>query len=108
MEAIGRLAGSVAHDFNNLLTAITGYSSLLIESLGAEHPLRADVDEIVRAADQAASFTKQLLAFSRRQVLQPRVIDLNALVTNVDRLLRRLIGEDIEFVTSLDSETSGP
>ncbi|MBW1688001.1 MAG: PAS domain S-box protein [Deltaproteobacteria bacterium] len=104
MEAIGRLAGGVAHDFNNLLTAITGYSSLLIESLGADNPLRADVDEIVRAADQAASFTKQLLAFSRRQVLQPRVIDVNELVSNVDRLLRRVIGEDIDFVTSLDSE----
>ena len=78
MEAIGRLAGGVAHDFNNLLTAITGYSALLIESLGADNPLRADVEEIVHAADQAASFTKQLLAFSRRQVLQPRVIDLNA------------------------------
>jgi PAS domain S-box-containing protein len=104
METIGRLAGGVAHEFNNLLTAITGYAALLIESLGAKHPLRADVDEIVHAADQAARFTKQLLAFSHRQVLQPRVIDLNALVANVDRLLRRLIGEDIEFVTSLDSE----
>jgi PAS domain S-box-containing protein len=104
MEAVGRLAGGVAHDFNNLLTAITGYGSLLIDGLGADHPLRGEVREIVHAAEQAGSLTKQLLAFTRRQILQPRVIDLNALVANVERLLRRVMGEDIEFVTSLDRE----
>jgi signal transduction histidine kinase len=104
MEALWRLAGGLVHDFNNLLTAITGYGSLLIERFGAEHPLRADVDEIVHAAEQAGRLAKQLLAFSRRRVLELRVIDLNALVASVDRLLRGLIAEDIEFVTSLGSE----
>ncbi len=104
MEAIGRLAGGVAHDFNNLLTAITGYGDLLLDELGPDHPLRADAEEIIRAAEQAGGLTRQLLAFSRRQLLQPRVIDLNALVADVDRLLRRLIGEHIDLVSSLDGQ----
>jgi PAS domain S-box-containing protein len=104
MEAIGRLAGGVAHDFNNLLTAITGYCNLLLEEIGEADELRADAEEITRAADRAAGLTRQLLAFSRRQVLHPRVLDLNAVMADVDRLLRRLIGEDIELVTSLADE----
>jgi PAS domain S-box-containing protein len=104
MEAIGRLAGGVAHDFNNLLTAITGYGDLLLEEIGESDALRADTEEIIRAADRAAGLTRQLLAFSRRQVLLPKVLDLNALVAEVDRLLRRLIGEDIELVVSLQGE----
>jgi PAS domain S-box-containing protein len=102
MEAIGRLAGGVAHDFNNLLTAITGYADLLLDEIGEADGMRADAEEILRAAERAADLTRQLLAFSRRQVLLPRVLDLNALVADVERLLRRLIGEDIELVTLLE------
>ncbi|MGH7569267.1 MAG: response regulator [Gemmatimonadales bacterium] len=99
MEAVGRLAGGLAHDFNNILTAITGYAGLLLEDLAAADARRGDVDEIRRAAERAAALTRQLLAFSRQQVLAPRVLDLNDLVTNLDNMLRRLIGEDVELVT---------
>ncbi len=101
MEAVGRLAGGVAHDFNNILTAIGGYTDLLLADLPLDDPRREDVDEIHRAADRAAALTQQLLAFSRRQVLQPKVIDLNALVSNVEKLLRRLLGEDVLLATAL-------
>jgi PAS domain S-box-containing protein len=103
MEAVGRLAGGIAHDFNNLLTAIAGYSEFLIGGLDDER-LRRHADEIKKAADRAASLTGQLLAFSRRQVLQPRVLDLNAVVSDMDMMLRRLIGEDVELVTLLEPE----
>ncbi|HWP34099.1 MAG TPA: PAS domain-containing protein, partial [Thermodesulfobacteriota bacterium] len=99
MEAIGRLAGGIAHDFNNILTAITGYSELLLGRLEEGDPLRRHALEIHRAAERAASLTRQLLAFSRRQVLRPTVVDLNAVVSNMDGMLRRLIGEDIELRT---------
>ena len=102
MEAVGRLAGGIAHDFNNILTAITGHADLLLEDLGHHDPRRADVDEIRRSAERAAGLTRQLLAFSRQQVLQPKVVDLNALVLDMDKLLRRLIGEDVELATVLD------
>ena len=102
MEAVGRLAGGVAHDFNNILTAITGHAELLLEDLGLHDPRRADVDEIRRSAERAAGLTRQLLAFSRQQVLQPKVVDVNALVLDMDKLLRRLIGEDVELATVLD------
>jgi PAS domain S-box-containing protein len=101
MEAIGRLAGGVAHDFNNLLTVITGYNQLLMDNLGEEHPLRGDLDEVRKAADRAASLTKQLLAFSRQQVLAPKVLDLNIVVESMKNLLERLLGEDIELLTIL-------
>jgi PAS domain S-box-containing protein len=97
MEAVGRLAGGVAHDFNNLLTAISGYSEFLIAQLDSESPLRHDAVEIQKAAERAAALTRQLLAFSRRQVLQPKVLDLNDVVADVSRLLRRLIGEDVQL-----------
>jgi len=106
MEAVGRLAGGVAHDFNNLLTAISGYSDLLLHRLPAYSTLRRDVEEIRKAGDRAASLTRQLLAFSRRQVLQPKVLDLNTVVTSMGEMLRRLIGEDIELSTDLSPSLS--
>jgi PAS domain S-box-containing protein len=102
MEAVGRLAGGVAHDFNNILTAIGGYSGLLLAEFAPTDPRRADVEEIKKATERAAGLTRQLLAFSRRQVLQPRVLDLNAVIAGAEKLLRRLIGEDIRLVTRLD------
>jgi signal transduction histidine kinase len=103
MEAIGRLAGGVAHDFNNILTAILGYSDVLLAQAGQDHPWREDLDEIRKAGERAASLTKQLLAFSRKQVLAPEVINLNTVVANVDKILRRVIGEDLELVMSGDA-----
>jgi PAS domain S-box-containing protein len=104
MEAVGRLAGGIAHDFNNLLTAITGYSDLTLRRLAADDSLRRNVEEIKKAGERAASLTRQLLAFSRKQVLQPKVLDLNAVVSDMEKMLRRLIGEDIELRTVLASE----
>ena len=100
MEALGRLAGGVAHDFSNLLTPILGYAQLGVEALPPEQkPVRADLQEIQKAAESATQITRQLLAFSRRQVADPQVLNLNTLVVDVDGMLRRLIGEDIELVT---------
>ncbi|MBI5240195.1 MAG: PAS domain S-box protein [Elusimicrobia bacterium] len=101
MEAVGRLAGGVAHDFNNLLTAIKGYSEFLISSIPAEDPRREDAAEILKAADRAAALTRQLLAFSRRQVLCPVRLNLNDIVTGTTRMLKRLLGEDILYRTDL-------
>jgi len=101
MEAVGQLAGGVAHDFNNLLTVILGYGILLLKDLGPEDPRRAPLEGIKQAADRAAALTQQLLAFSRRQVLAPRLLDLNAVVADMDKMLRRLIGEHIELSTVL-------
>jgi two-component system cell cycle sensor histidine kinase/response regulator CckA len=95
MEAVGRLAGGVAHDFNNVLTAIFGYTDLLIEQFTEDDPRRADVMEIRRSAERAASLTRQLLAFSRKQMMQPRVLNLNQVIESLSKLLERLIGEDI-------------
>ena len=97
MEAVGRLAGGIAHDFNNLLTAITGYADLALEDLRKDDPMRQDVEEILRAAHRAAALTRQLLAFSRQQVLAPRVLNLNDVVQSAEKMLRRLLGEDIEL-----------
>jgi two-component system, cell cycle sensor histidine kinase and response regulator CckA len=102
MEGIGRLAGGIAHDFNNLLTAILGYSELMEAQLPDDEDLRSSLREIHHAGERAAALTRQLLAFSRRQVLQPRLLDLNAVVSEVEKLLRRLIGEDVALVTRLD------
>jgi len=101
MEAIGRLAGGIAHDFNNLLTAIGGYTELLLEGLAAGDSSRADLEEIKKAVAKAGALTRQLLAFSRKQVLQPRVLDLNEVVTGTGKMLRRLIGEHIEMIAAL-------
>jgi signal transduction histidine kinase len=105
MEAVGRLAGGVAHDFNNLLTVIAGYTALLKEELGPgrEQP---ELDEIYAAVTRAAELTRQLLAFSRKQVWQPRVLDVNAVVSHMEGMLRRLIGEDISLVTALAGDLS--
>jgi PAS domain S-box-containing protein len=102
MEAVGRLAGGVAHDFNNLMTAVSGYAELLQAHFSPGEAAREYVDEILKSSSRATQVTRQLLAFSRRQVLQPKVIDLNSVVQNMDGLLRRLIGEDIELHTSSD------
>jgi two-component system, cell cycle sensor histidine kinase and response regulator CckA len=101
MEAVGRLAGGIAHDFNNILTAITGYSELTLFKLDNDDPLRRNLEEIYRASGRAAALTHQLLAFSRKQVLQPRVIDLNTVVAGIQKMLGRLIGENIELHTLL-------
>jgi PAS domain S-box-containing protein len=104
MEAVGRLAGGIAHDFNNLLTAVAGYSELLLSQLPEGDPRRESAEEIRQAGSRAAALTQQLLAFSRRQVLEPRVLDLNAVIGGMERMLRRVIGEDVELTTALDPE----
>ena len=101
MEAIGRLAGGIAHDFNNLVQAIGGYTEILLRQLRDDDPLRRNAEEIKKAGDRAAALTRQLLAFSRQQVLQPSLLDVNRVVQHVEQLLTRLIGEDIELRTYL-------
>ena len=101
MEAVGRLAGGVAHDFNNILQAIFGFCGILLDGMPETETLRRDVDEIKNAADRAAGLTRQLLAFSRRQMIAPIVMDLNAVIANTKKMLQRMIGEDIEVITQL-------
>jgi len=105
LESIGKLAGGVAHDFNNLLTVINGYSDFLLERLATSEPLRSQAGEIRTAAERAAGLTKQLLAFSRRQTIEPRVVDLNTTIRESAPMLQRLIGEDIALKTHLDSSS---
>jgi len=102
MEAVGQLAGGIAHDFNNLLSVIIGYSDILSEHPGLEPKTQSQCKEIKKAGDRAASLTRQLLAFSRQQVLAPEVLNLNTIVVETEKMLKRLIGEDIEFQTALD------
>lgn len=102
MEAIGQLAGGVAHDFNNLLTAINGYSALALQQINDTQPIKSYLEEIKKAGDRAANLTRQLLAFGRKQILQPAAINLNDVVTDMNKMLRRLIGEDIKLTAKLD------
>lgn len=104
MESIGRLAGGVAHDFNNVLTVINGYSDLLLSQLALDDPLRSPIAEIAKAGERGASLTEQLLAFSRKQIVQPKVLDLNEVVRDAGKMLQRLVGEDIEVITTLATE----
>jgi PAS domain S-box-containing protein len=105
MEAVGRLAGGVAHDFNNMLTVIRGYSELVLSRLGSNDPLRKELEEVKKAADRASGLTGQLLAFSRRQFIAPKLLDINAIIHNMEGMLRRLLGEDIiELCAVLEPE----
>src|ERR1035437_1604073 len=106
LESVGRLAAGVAHDFNNLLTVINGYSRLLLDSLKAGDPLRDSVEEIHKAGERAAGLTQQLLAFIRKQILQPRVLDLNRVVGEMRPMLARLMGEDVEVCVTLEAEAT--
>src|SRR5207249_12208023 len=101
LEAIGQLAGGIAHDFNNVLTAILGFTELMLAGLAPNDPARADLVEIKKAGERAAGLTRQLLAFSRKQILQPKVLDINGLITGVEPMLRRLLFEHIDLVMSL-------
>ena len=103
MEAVGRLAGGVAHDFNNLLMVISGYTEVLLDRVENKHPLYPKIEAIQQASDRATTLTRQLLAFSRKQLLQLKVVDINTIVTDMERLLRPLIGENIELITRLDA-----
>jgi len=101
MEAVGRLAGGVAHDFNNMLTVIAGYNRMILDELSTLDPLRGYAEEILKAADRAGALTNQLLAFSRRQIMQTRVVNLNSVISQTEGMLRRLIGEDVQIVINL-------
>src|SRR5258708_14638224 len=100
MDAVGRLAGGIAHDFNNLLTVIRLNTEIIMEAFEPDDPRSDDVKQIRSAAERASTLTKQLLAFSRKQILQPRVLDMNSVVATVDPMLKRLIGEDILIASS--------
>jgi signal transduction histidine kinase len=104
MEAVGQLAGGIAHDFNNLLTIIGGYSQLLLELAFDSADMREPLEEIKKAADRSAALTQQLLAFSRKQVQISTVLDLNSVIRDAEKMLRRMIGEDIELITDLQQE----
>ena len=104
MEAVGRLAGGVAHDFNNLLTSILGHSDLMMMRLRPGDPLIGDIKEIIKAAKRATDLTRQLLAFSRKQIMQPKILNLNGIISDMKKMLKRLIGEDITLETLLSPD----
>ncbi len=101
MEAVGRLAGSVAHDFNNMLSVVLSYTDLILDGLAPEDPMRAELGEIARAGRRAGDLTRQLLAFSRRQVMEPRVVELNSVLAGMERMIERLLGADVELALLL-------
>lgn len=105
MEAVGRLAGGLAHDFNNLLTVIMGHCQVLLNEMGPDHPLKSKIAEMQKAGDRAASLIRQLLTFSRKQPAEPKVLSLNPVINNLETILRRLIGEDIELVLKVSPES---
>src|SRR5207248_2638263 len=102
MECVGRLAGGVAHDFNNILTVVLAHGELMAETLGGDPAALESIVEIRQAAQRGAGLTRQLLAFSRKQVIEPRVLDLNALIRDTERMLTQLLGEDITLTSTLD------
>jgi len=104
MDSIGQLAGGVAHDFNNILTVILGYAEEILSNLHSNDPLREDINEILNAGLRASSLTRQLLTFSRKQVIKPQLVDINSCITNLYKMLMRLIGEDIDFELSLGED----
>jgi two-component system, cell cycle sensor histidine kinase and response regulator CckA len=104
LEAIGQLAGGIAHDFNNMLTAIIGYTDLSLRRVGLENPIRRNLEETKKAAERAASLVRQLLAFSRKQILEPKVLDLNDVVKDMEKMLTRLIGENVKLATRLEPD----
>ncbi|MBC8167574.1 MAG: PAS domain S-box protein, partial [Bryobacteraceae bacterium] len=104
MEAVGRLAGGVAHDFNNLLTVITGYCQMLVDRIGPSHEMSEDLQQVLKAADRATVLTRQLLAFSRRQIVQPKVVDPMALIEDMRPMLQRLLGEDVKLIIRSQEE----
>jgi len=106
MEAVGRLAGGVAHDFNNMLTVISGYNRMILDELRPDDPLRDYAEEIARAAGRAGAITKQLLVFSRRQMLEPRIITVNAIISQIEKMLLRLLGEDIQLTLDLQEDVA--
>ena len=104
MESMGRLAGGIAHDFNNIMTAVLGFGSMVLDQLGENHPLRHAVEQIVSAGERATNLTRQLLTFSRKQMVEVRILNMNAVIMEMYQLLRRALGEDVELVTLLDDE----
>jgi len=102
LESVGQLAGGIAHDFNNLLTVINGFTALAMNDLPREDPVRNNLEEVKKAGDRAASLTRQLLAFSRKQVLQPEILNLDSVVTEMEKMLRRVIGENIDLRAVLE------
>ncbi|MBE0603581.1 MAG: hypothetical protein IH611_08135 [Deltaproteobacteria bacterium] len=102
MEAVGQLAGGIAHDFNNLITVITGYGEILLSKHPDDDPERPRIEEILKAGNRASQLTRQLLAFSRKQVLKPKVVSLNGIVTDIENMLRRLIGENVRLTSSTE------
>src|SRR5207245_977350 len=104
MEAVGRLAGGIAHDFNNVLAVITGYGELLLEGLPDDDPTREMIEQMATAGRRAADLTRQLLVFSRKEIVEPRVLDLQTLLAATDRMLRRIIGEDVQLITEAEAD----
>src|SRR5262249_50735519 len=105
MEAVGRLAGGIAHDFNNLLSVVLNYTTILLRELREQDPIREDVREIATAAERGAALTRRLLTFSRKEVVRPVIVDVNETISEMERLLERALGEDVELVTTVAAQS---